>query len=172
MIPNFDNDKFFLDLVLSGVLKIDSSGKVFNPATDREIGYTNNRGYRAIGIRHDGKVRHMLIHRLVMLVHGDGFTEDRPIVNHIKNIRTLNAINNLEAVSYKENSAHASASGSLNYPRPKGEDCYISLLTNAQAKEIRNKNANGISYRLLMQEYGVGKTTIARIVQGKTYIGA
>lgn len=168
--PNFDNDTYFLNLVNSGRLHVSANGIVYNPATNREIGYTSTRGYKAIGIKENKKVRHMLVHRLVVLVYGNGFTEDKPIVNHIKNKRDFNDISNLEPVSYKENSAHASSIGSLDYPRGRGENASRALLTNEQVREIREKNKT-LSYNKLAKEYNISKGSIAKIIQNKSYIG-
>ena len=52
---------------------------------------------------------------------------------------------------------------------PRGEDHWTAKLTNAQAKEIREKSANGTSSQDLADEYNVSRATIGYIVQGRTY---
>ena len=56
--------------------------------------------------------------------------------------------------------------------QPSGEDHPNACLTNAQAREIREKWARGVSQRALAQEYGVSPGVVWRVVRGKSYRAA
>ena len=79
--------------------------------------YKNFEGYKRVKLTQNGKRKSFLIHRLVALAYIPN-TYNKPIVNHINSNRTDNRVENLEWVTHKENSQHASRNGSWTKLEP------------------------------------------------------
>ena len=56
--------------------------------------------------------------------------------------------------------------------QPSGEDHPNACLTNAQAREIREKSVRGVAQRALAEEFGVSSGVVWRVVHGMTYRAA
>jgi hypothetical protein len=70
----------------------------------------NNRGYLRVTLYSLDRKVHMFVHRLVALAFHEN-PENKPCVNHIDGNKLNNRADNLEWVTYKENSEHAIANG-------------------------------------------------------------
>lgn len=106
-------------------------------------------------------------HRLVAIEFIDN-PQNKPQVNHKNGIKTDNSVDNLEWVTAKENSVHATQLG-LNYQLG-GELHHMSKLTAKQINEIfdfyLNKN---ITQKEIARIYNVSQTQINRILNKKRW---
>jgi hypothetical protein len=96
-------------------------------------------GYHWVGLK--GVNRKMKkIHRLVAetFIHNP---ENKPVVNHIDGNKTNNNVENLEWVTYSENTLHAISTGLVTFK--KGEESHASKLTNVQTVELIKMVLNG-----------------------------
>ena len=97
-----------------------------------------------------------------------GKIPDKMTVNHIDGNKGNNNVSNLEIVSMLENRRHAIRKGLWNQ---RGEHSVKSKFSKEQVLEIRKRYSLGnTSYPKLAKEYGVGTSTIARIVSEKCYV--
>ena len=123
-------------------------------------------GYFTIGLRtEENKQKMFRIHQLVMLTYGEAAPRDMidPTINHINKDRKDNHISNLEWMSRSKNS-------SLRTIKPIGEKNGASVLKEKEVLEIVNllKNTN-LSLQEIGDKYGIHKTTVSKIKQGKTW---
>lgn len=131
----------------------------------RIIGSRGQRGYMKVTLSKQGIHHHFNTHTII----ADAFlpkpeTSKELCVNHIDGNKGNNIIQNLEWVTYKENSAHALRTGLS----PRGENSKAAKLTDENVLAIREKYRN-TEARELAEEYGVGVLAIRRIVRGRTW---
>ena len=91
-----------------------------------------------------------------------------PEVNHISGIKFDCSVSNLEWVTTAANHQHARKNGLIKT----GADSSRAKFTAEQILEIRDTCILGdkeYGIRPLAKKYGVGRSTIKRILQGKTY---
>lgn len=87
---------------------VSSYGVVKSHKTDRTlVGGKDQRGYRHVGLRHNGKSFTMIVHRMVAELFCDGFSFERTKVNHKDGDKNNNKSLNLEWVTNQENIDHA-----------------------------------------------------------------
>lgn len=130
--------------------------------------HLNRKGYSVVHLSRVGeKPKMKTVHRLV----AEAFIpneENKEIVNHINGIKTDCRAENLEWVTDSENAIHAYGLG-LRKPT-KGELNGRAKLSNEQVvnifKEYKEKQT---PTRQLAKRYGVGKTAILGIVNGKSW---
>jgi len=79
--------------------------------------YKINSGYLALKLQKDGKVKSVLLHRLVAELFVPN-PEGKPEVNHIDGNKENNRADNLEWVTSAENKAHARSTGLSVYNMP------------------------------------------------------
>lgn len=124
-----------------------------------------NTGYLYVNmIDSMGKARKIKIHSLVMLAFV-GPRPDQLQVCHNDGDVINNHLSNLRYDTAKNNSADKYIHGTM----PMGENVYLAKLTDDKVLEIHEKLMNGVSHRVLMNEYDVDRTTIAAIANGKTW---
>ena len=121
------------------------------------------RGYETVGLTYNGKSKHTMVHRLIAQAFIPN-PENKPCVNHINGIKTDNRIENLEWVTYSENTKHAVNTGLLKGPC--GEKNGGTILSNEQAIEIYNSTDTSASLSL---KYGVTKWVINSIRKGERW---
>ena len=170
MKPNFDNDQLFLDLLHSGEISFSEDGWIINHTTGRKIGYHLN-GYRAFGIKVNGKTKQMLIHRLKWLKEGGSYTVETPITNHKSGDKDDNSLVNLEAVSYLTNNEHARFTG-LNEclgPKLEGTKNPASVLNEEKMALIISLRKSGLSMRKIAKILNVNYKTVFRFLHKVTY---
>jgi len=93
--------------------------------------------------------------------------ENKREVNHRNGIKTHNSVENLEWVTPKENQHHARTTGLIN---DCGENNTRSLLTNAQANEMRELYAKGnIIQKEIAVIYGITQSQVSEIILYKSY---
>lgn len=94
----------------------------------------SKQGYFIVGLFKNNIQKTFKVHRLIAFA----FIEKpsgKNIINHKDGNKLNNSIDNLEWCTYKENSVHAVLNNLINKAR--GERIGISVLTEAQAKEIK-----------------------------------
>lgn len=177
--PNRDKEHIFIDLVNLGLLRVDEDGTITNTKTGNILGKKpNNRGYHAIGIKIDGKIYHILTHRLVYLVHNGPILDDEPYINHTDGNKSNNHKDNLIACTIAENNQHAFDTGlrtMTDVTKKKLSEHFSgskhpkAKFTNEQILEIRKLHGAGFGCRKIGKVFDCSHSTIAGIVKGKTY---
>ena len=119
------------------------------------LGKITTSGYREVILSHKGKKIYILVHRLVAENFIDN-DEGLRTVNHKDGNKLNNSFENLEWMSDSENLKHARDCGFLN-------------------NKINKETANQIlkdkgTIRDLAKKYGIGKTQIGYIKQGKRWM--
>ena len=118
------------------------------------IGKISTSGYREVVINHKGKKKYLLVHRLV----AENFIQNEfnaRTVNHKDGNKQNNTIENLEWCSDSMNLIHARNNGLLH-----------TKIDNETAEQIKNDNG---TIRELSKKYGISKTQIGYIKQGKRW---
>lgn len=176
MKANKETERIFIQAVKEGKLSVSKNGYVFNNITNREIGYVSNKGYKSIGMKINGKTKHILVHRLMYLIH-IGDLEADVQVNHKDGNKLNNVLSNFEPVSSKENNNHARALGLYEEANQKarvnnmGHKGNSSKLSKKQALKIRELYSKGnVTGRELADQFGVHKANIHRIIRNESYV--
>ena len=130
-------------------------------------------GYPSYTESINNKQRNVFVHRKVAETYIPN-PNNLPCVNHIDGNKLNNDVSNLEWVTHKENSQHASKMGLNDYQRTRKTKNNVSArkITMTQANEIRSKYVSGsrtYGARALGREYGLPHTAILDILKGKTY---
>lgn len=167
----------------AGLYQASSEGRIRNANTGLVLKpWLAGLGYQYVGL---GRQFRSTVHRLVCLAfHGPAPT-DRPHVAHFDGERLNNRASNLRWASRSENLADSIRHGTVklnqyrrdgykpNYQRhipPRGELSPWAKLTNTKAAEIRNRYKwHTVTMAQLAQEYGVGKSTIFRVLKGVSW---
>lgn len=76
----------------------------------------DRKGYRQVSLYRNGKEHHRKVHRLVAEAYIPN-PDNKPCINHKDGNKLNNSVDNLEWVTYSENTIHAYRSG-LNKPHP------------------------------------------------------
>jgi hypothetical protein len=121
--------------------------------------------YFGVALRLNGETRQFRVHRLIALAFiGEG--SPGWFVNHRDGNPRNNHISNLEYVTPRENSIHASNLGLL----VRGEKHGYAKLTEAQVKEIRHRYY-GLNHTLaqMVNDYGVNKSSLHSIIHFKSW---
>lgn len=169
-LPNREHEKFFLNLVKEKKILVFPNGKVKNTKTKRFIGYTTQKGYRAIGWKINGKLKHILIHRLMWLVY-KGEIPNKLQINHEDGKKTNNKLTNFTLKTNKENVIHAYKNGLVDIETQKLMavlNCKTRKLNELQAKRVLVLKQK-YSYDKLAKMFNVSKSIIRDIVKGYTY---
>jgi len=171
------NEQVFLDKYKKGELIVTPKGEVFSKKS-KPMGRTTTKGYKATAIRVDKKIVHILVHRLVYMIHKQEDLGELTI-NHINGNKVDNSIDNLELITMKDNIKHARANNlcppvsmekrRLLSMQRTGEKTKGAKLKNSDAKIVRSLYSNGATLRELGIKYGVAHSTIYKIVSNKRY---
>lgn len=127
---------------------------------------TNRDGYKVVALYKNNKSTAKTVHRLVALAFIPN-PENKPCVNHIDGNKQNNNIENLEWVTYSENTIHSFQNGlqiSL-----KGEDVATSKFTNDQVHEICKLMEEGLRNIEIIEKLGVPKTLLKNIRNGSSW---
>lgn len=128
--------------------------------------YVQN-GYSSIGLtnKETGVKKTMYVHRVVALSLIPN-PENLPCVNHKDGNKLNNSRDNLEWVTYKQNTAHAIETGLF---KVSGEYHGRHVLNAAQVIEVVAFGRAGVSKALLGRRYNVTDTAIHMILSGKNW---
>lgn len=124
-------------------------------------------GYKTVSFFYKQKQIIKKVHRLVAETFIPKPGQDYYEVNHIDGDKANNNVSNLEWVSPSENQRHAYKLGLRKPLRP--DQVFNSKLTFNLAQNIIHLRRSGILTKQLAQMYGVHRTTIQRITNGKRY---
>jgi HNH endonuclease. len=158
--------------------EVDTLGNVYGINCQKLKPATDSKGYLRAGLMINDKLCTKKVHRLV----AEAFIpnpENKPCVNHIDGVKDNNTVNNLEWVTYKENTKHAIDNGlfsfqtsekSVNKIPKSGSLNGNALLTESQVLEIRYKYKPRIYTRaMLALEYKVKESCIKDVVNRNSW---
>jgi len=115
-------------------------------------------GYRAVGVKLEGKTRTLYVHRLV----AEAFIE-RPAdcneVNHLDGDKGNNHVSNLEWTTHARNLQHAAQAGLHS----------STCLSPADVREARRLLAAGQSLAAVAETFGVTPSAINHLKQGRSW---
>lgn len=128
----------------NSLFTVDTDGRVFNTKTGYEYKQRlTTNGYMKVGTTYKYKPLDPLVHRLVALQFIDN-PENKPQVNHINGDKTDNRVENLEWVTEKENTNHATATG-LRVQH--GENSHFNKYTEDSIKLVCELLQDGLRYK-------------------------
>lgn len=167
---NLDNEKFFLQLIHCGKLKVTEDGRAFNLITGREIGKAGAVGcYRKLSWQnpHTRKIIQIQLHRLVWAVF-NGIPDDGLVVNHIDGNKQNCALCNLEITTPQGNSQHAVANRLVYINR--GEDNHNAIFTDEEVRYLRKQFATGrLTIKAIADKYRCHRVTVFNMLRGTCY---
>lgn len=142
-------------------------GKIYSSKSGKFISQrTNQRGYLVVNLSINGKCKTFTVHRLI----AKAFlyrNADFRVVNHLDGNKLNNNISNLEWTTHKENSNHALKLNLIKHAR--GKQTNNGKFSDSDIYMIRNYLKQGFSHSKISKMYGVTKSAIQQISNGKTY---
>lgn len=117
-------------------------------------------GYVQVTIKHNFITYHPLAHTLVAFAFlpppPSEYGRHKIAINHINGVKTDNRPNNLEWVTYRQNSEHASRAGLMLI----GENNPNSRMTEIDVRKMRKLHADGVAIRKLARDFGYSRFAI------------
>lgn len=167
-----------MDKIKDTNYNVDSLGNIFGLNGNMLKPAKDKKGYLRVGLVILKKQTTKKVHRLV----AEAFIlnpENKPCVNHKNGIKTDNRVENLEWVTYKENTIHAiknnlfhfaTSEDAKNKILKRGSLNGMSKLKEYQVIEIRSKFKPRKYTRLMLsKEYNVKESCIKDIVNKKSW---
>lgn len=149
-------------------MRIDTNVGVVYGQKGKPIGSLTSDGYLRLDLRTKG-MGHVSVHRLVWET-VNGPIPDGLEINHRNGVKLDNRISNLELVTRQGNVRHAWALG-LNHA-VLGEEHHAAVLTDQAVRAIRRRYrrySRDANARVLAAEFGVGRRTVAEVVESNTW---
>lgn len=136
-------------------------------------GATNPKGYGMIGVTRGDRQAAITAHRFSYLIHHGPIPTGMQVCHTCDNPPCSNPAH-LWLGTASDNQLDAFRKGRKVSPSlgRHGEMAPDARLTNAQASEIRSRNASGETQRALAREFGVSEATVYQIVHRTSYRGA
>lgn len=132
----------------------------------RPVKFTRSNGYRGFCYKKTFILLHRIIYRKFI-----GLLTPGLVINHKDGVRDNNSLENLELVTYSENTLHAYRELPRNKPDMAGVKNHRAKFTKSQVDEIRKVFDNKLmNVSQLSKEYNVCELTMRNIVYRKTYI--
>lgn len=145
---------------------ISQDGKVYNSKTNKYLkGSLDKDGYRRF--RLNGL--NVSFHRILMETFNPVENMDKLEVNHINGNKDDNTLTNLEWATREENMKHLVSSNLSKKCSNKGIQNGRAKLNEQDVLEIRKLLQEGLSSSKIANRFGVGKTAISDIKNGKTW---
>lgn len=141
------------------------NGMIFNLHGKRMIGGVNRSGYRQ-GIFNGRNIDHHKIIADCFIPNPDNFRD----INHKNGNKLDNQVDNLERVTHSENVIHAFETGLAK--KQLGENHHSHKLTRKDAEYIQSvysKRDPHFGATALASKFGVDRTTISDVVNGRTW---
>lgn len=131
----------------------------------------NTAGYLIVGLRRQGSVKSMLVHRMVMQAFEPIDNAEEMTVNHKNFVITDNRYDNLEWCTTLENNQHFwREGGHIDLSSITGSNHHLSNLTEEDVLRIRAMHATGnYSVHGLARMLGMPESTVRCIVKRKTW---
>lgn len=169
-------ERFLLRMVRAGYLSVDERGHIWRlissnarrkprlaPCSPVRADMPHVAGYRVVRVMNRGRRYCVLAHRLVFLVNFGAIHVELEI-NHKDGVKSNNAPSNLEAISHRDNTLHAVATGLLT--RKPGEAVHNAKLTDEAVRTIR---AGGATAREFANRFGVTPAAINSVIARRTW---
>lgn len=144
---------------------ISETGKIYSTRKQNYLKtYVSNNGYERVRLYINGKLKQFLVHRLVFDEHVG--IKSGLVINHKDGNKLNNRLDNLEAVTQKENILH---SFNEKLSSNAGERSSRNKLKNQDILDIRMFHNNGIKIKDIIKLYPVGQSCISNIVGHKRW---
>ncbi len=124
----------------------------------------NNTGYLHVGVMVNSKSVTTPVHRLMAYTFLYNEDNRNLIVNHINSVRDDNRLENLELVTYRENSLHSRDKGRMSY----GENHHCAKLWKQSVDFIRQTES--FTQAELGRIFGVRQCVISDVIKNKTWV--
>lgn len=145
---------------------ISEDGRVYNSKTRKYLsGSLDKDGYRRFRLNGIN----VSFHRMLMETFNPVENMSELEVNHINGNKDDNTLENLEWSTRKENMKHLVSSGLSEKCANKGIQNGRAKLNEENVLEIKKLLRSGLSYSKIAEKFGVGKTAISDIKNGKTW---
>lgn len=148
--------------------KVTEDGRAIGPS-GREVARKCRRGYMEFWLK-GGEIGNgnVPVHRIqAYQKYGDALFTPGLEVRHLDNNRLNNAASNIAIGTHSENMMDRPEEERKKYSW--GAVSFRRLLTDRQVEQLRQDREKGISYKKLMEKYGIAKSTVSYIVNRKTY---
>ncbi len=158
------------DVILAELTQIPScpnrwasrEGKIFRRTASGEmveiVPYLDSTGYQRIGANRKSLHVHVLVLEAFVGPRPSGFD-----ACHWNDVKTDNRIENLRWASHRDNANDAVRNGRL---RMRGMDNHRAIVDEAMAANVKARHAAGVPQKELASEFGLGLSTVARIIRG------
>ena len=159
-----------------GLYKINELGQVYSLHSNKILkNYKSSDGYLRVNLSKRSKVKIIMVHRLV----AEHFLLNEynlPVVNHIDGNKENPNINNLEWVSFSDNSKHAHRTGLSNISKKNRETVSKIAAENGRkttSKKVFQKTTDGSiinvfdSIREAERQTDISRTNISLVCHGK-----
>lgn len=160
----------YKDIDMSDRFLISDNGNIYSLKSKKVLKQTLNKstGYYAVcvslGSRSDRKL--IKTHIAVATNFVDGYKHGL-VVNHKDGNKKNNNASNLEWVTHKQNSIHASKNGLLHGKT--GCDVYNSKISESDVRNIREMLKNGEKQCDIAKKYSVSRDVVYHIAHNQTY---
>jgi len=131
--------------------------------------YTPPKMYPVIGLWNDalGRQERVQLHRMILLAFLGPLPENKDVCNHKNGDKQDARLENLEYVTWSENTRHAH--DVLGFQPPRGKDHWYTKLTDGDIRKIRKMRTSGMAYRAIGDRFGVTYEVIGHIIRGHTW---
>lgn len=155
-----------LDLAISKNYRATENGDIIGPRGKILKEAVGTNGYKFFRIRNGNSLSNISSHRFVAHFFGLNI-EKYDCIRHINGIKTDNRIENLTVGSFSENFSDIDQKWRTDFARAGAK--LKQVLSVEQVQEIKSMLANSDSMGSIARKYGVAKTTIVQIRDGKSY---
>lgn len=149
-----------------GKYKVSNMGRIMDKNGDLLSLYDHPRGYKSVSLSLCDNYRLKLVHRIV----AETFIpnpENKPQINHKDGNKENNKVNNLEWVTQKENSVHASENGLL---LRKKYNSNISKLQKNEVLQIRSiYEQKWVTMKEVANAYNISIQAVSKIIRRQSY---
>jgi hypothetical protein len=155
-------------LAVSRGMKMTPDGQLIGLRGKRVKGSKNHDGYWCGTVRVDGRPVRVACHHLqAYQKFGEELFNPGVVVRHRFDNKDDNSEDNIILGTQGENMLDVPAE--VRLARAKKGAAVVKSFTDDQIRDIRSKAAAGFSYKKIIEEYGMSKSTLSYIINRKTY---